>query len=68
VLTFTLALEGFQSIPRRGAKKFQGLGGIQLRQLSNGNPRKSRKSSALSSLKQHLRIRATETADHAKRE
>ena len=63
-LSFSLTLQRFQPVARRRAQEFKSLRCIELRQLPSCDFSYRRKSLALASFEQGLRIYATEAFDH----
>jgi len=65
VLTFSVALEPFESVPRRGAQEVQRLGRVQMGKLSFGDRQDGGKTPAAAGFEQGLRVLASEAPDHA---
>jgi hypothetical protein len=64
MLSLAIAMQRFQSITRRSAKKVQSLRSIELGELSHGNRGNLVEATAFPALEQFLSITAVKTADH----
>lgn len=64
VLALAIAFQRLQPVTWWRTQEFQRLSGVQLSQLSRGNPRDRRKLLALACLEQGSRVCATEALDH----